>query len=169
MSHTTGEHGLLEPASTWLLEYSHGERGLTSNVATGWAQELDDDEYAETKAETLQQLQEFKASVDKMTVRPQPTCHPTQPKFALMGWAGRAAQSGSMTLQDELGAMKLAIQAAISQAFKTPEVRAKAVQPLGLARRVMRVAESRTITSSIAASTSTCSGRTLGVVSLGKP
>jgi len=60
-------------------------------------EELDDDEYAETKAETLQQLQEFKASVDKMT-------------------------SGSMTLQDELGAMKLAIQAAISQAFKTPEV-----------------------------------------------
>jgi len=35
---------------------------------------------------------------------------------------GEAVQSGSMTLQDELGAMKLAIQAAISQAFKTPEV-----------------------------------------------
>mmetsp|Transcript_25198 Transcript_25198/g.42206 ORF Transcript_25198/g.42206 Transcript_25198/m.42206 type:complete len:172 (-) Transcript_25198:131-646(-) len=58
--------------------------------------DLDDDEYAETKAETLQQLEEFKSSLHKM-------------------------MSGDITLQDELGAMKLAIQAAISQAFQTPE------------------------------------------------
>eukprot|EP00240_Pyramimonas_obovata_P014134 CAMPEP_0118933618 /NCGR_PEP_ID=MMETSP1169-20130426/12091_1 /TAXON_ID=36882 /ORGANISM="Pyramimonas obovata, Strain CCMP722" /LENGTH=203 /DNA_ID=CAMNT_0006876401 /DNA_START=61 /DNA_END=673 /DNA_ORIENTATION=+ len=60
-------------------------------------EDLDDDEYAETKAETLQQLEEFKASLQKM-------------------------MSGDITLQDELGAMKMAIQAAVSQAFQTPEV-----------------------------------------------
>eukprot|EP00854_Cymbomonas_tetramitiformis_P024623 gene24623-29951_t len=60
-------------------------------------EDLDEDEYAETKAETLQQLEEFKASLQKM-------------------------MNGDMSLQDELAAMKLAIQGAISEAFQTPEV-----------------------------------------------
>lgn len=34
----------------------------------------------------------------------------------------RKMMAGDMTLVDELGAVKLAIQAAIKQAFKTPEV-----------------------------------------------
>ncbi|KAL7976206.1 hypothetical protein Chor_008303 [Crotalus horridus] len=54
-------------------------------------------EYEETKKETLEQLSEFNDSLKKII-------------------------SGNMTLVDELGGMQLAIQAAISQAFKTPEV-----------------------------------------------
>ncbi|KAK3743419.1 hypothetical protein QZH41_011535 [Actinostola sp. cb2023] len=60
-------------------------------------EDLDDDEYEETKKETLEQLKEFKVSLDKML-------------------------AGDMTLVDDLSSMQLAIQAAISQAFKTPEV-----------------------------------------------
>ncbi|XP_077168308.1 protein LZIC [Paroedura picta] len=59
--------------------------------------ELDADEYEETKKETLEQLSEFNDSLKKI-------------------------MSGNMTLVDELSGMQLAIQAAISQAFKTPEV-----------------------------------------------
>ncbi|XP_073441112.1 protein LZIC isoform X1 [Dendrobates tinctorius] len=59
--------------------------------------ELDADEYEETKKETLEQLSEFNDSLQKII-------------------------AGNMTLVDELGGMQLAIQAAISQAFKTPEV-----------------------------------------------
>ncbi|KXJ22578.1 protein LZIC [Exaiptasia diaphana] len=60
-------------------------------------EDLDEDEYEETKKETLEQLKEFKVSLDKML-------------------------AGDMTLVDDLNSMQLAIQAAISQAFKTPEV-----------------------------------------------
>lgn len=60
-------------------------------------EELDDDEYEETKKETLEQLSEFNDSLKKI-------------------------MTGDMTLVDELSGMQLAIQAAISQAFKTPEV-----------------------------------------------
>ncbi|XP_051516600.1 protein LZIC-like [Myxocyprinus asiaticus] len=60
-------------------------------------EELEDEEYEETKKETLEQLSEFNESLKKL-------------------------MSGNMTLVDELGGMQLAIQAAISQAFKTPEV-----------------------------------------------
>ncbi|XP_006818110.1 protein LZIC-like [Saccoglossus kowalevskii] len=60
-------------------------------------EDLDDDEYEETKTETLDQLKELRDTLDKMTC-------------------------GNMTLVDELNSMQLAIQAAISQAFKTPEV-----------------------------------------------
>ncbi|KAK1340522.1 hypothetical protein QTO34_019092 [Cnephaeus nilssonii] len=60
-------------------------------------EELDADEYEETKKETLEQLSEFNDSLKKI-------------------------MSGNMTLVDELSGMQLAIQAAISQAFKTPEV-----------------------------------------------
>ncbi|CAB1329736.1 unnamed protein product [Coregonus sp. 'balchen'] len=60
-------------------------------------EDLDEEEYEETKKETLEQLSEFNESLKKMV-------------------------TGNMTLVDELGGMQLAIQAAISQAFKTPEV-----------------------------------------------
>ncbi|XP_041129560.1 protein LZIC [Polyodon spathula] len=60
-------------------------------------EELDEEEYEETKKETLEQLNEFSKSLNKI-------------------------MSGDMTLVDELSGMQLAIQAAISQAFKTPEV-----------------------------------------------
>lgn len=59
--------------------------------------ELDADEYEETKSETLEQLKEFNDSLAKM-------------------------KGGDMTLVNELNRMQLAIQAAISEAFKTPEV-----------------------------------------------
>eukprot|EP01147_Barroeca_monosierra_P010101 gene10101-2268_t len=60
-------------------------------------EDLDNDEYEETKQETIDQLKEFQESLSKMT-------------------------QGNMSLVDEIGAMQLAIQAAVSQAFKTPEV-----------------------------------------------
>ena len=59
--------------------------------------DLDADEYEETKRETLEQLKEFNESLTKM-------------------------KGGDMTLVDEVNRMQLAIQAAISEAFKTPEV-----------------------------------------------
>ncbi|XP_029291784.1 protein LZIC [Cottoperca gobio] len=60
-------------------------------------EELDEEEYEETKKETLEQLSEFNDSLKKI-------------------------MTGDMTLVDELSGMQLATQAAISQAFKTPEV-----------------------------------------------
>jgi len=60
-------------------------------------EDLDDDEYEETKSETLEQLKEFEQTLKKMV-------------------------AGDMTLVDQLSGMQLAIQAAISEAFKTPEV-----------------------------------------------
>lgn len=60
-------------------------------------EDLDDDEYEETKKETLEQLKEFEESLKNM-------------------------MAGNMTLVDQLNGMQLAIQAAISEAFKTPEV-----------------------------------------------
>jgi ABC-type transporter Mla subunit MlaD len=60
-------------------------------------EDLEEEEYEETKRETLEQLEEFNKSLQKLI-------------------------SGDMTLVDSLNAMQLAIQAAISQAFKTPDV-----------------------------------------------
>jgi hypothetical protein len=60
-------------------------------------EELDEDEYEETRKETLEQLEAFEKSLQNMT-------------------------SGNMTLMDEMSTVKLAIRAAISNAFKTPEV-----------------------------------------------
>ncbi|EGC30735.1 hypothetical protein DICPUDRAFT_157489 [Dictyostelium purpureum] len=64
-------------------------------------EELKDDisqeEYDETKEDTLNQMKEFEQSLKKM-------------------------MSGDMTLVSELGSLQLALQATISQAFKTPEV-----------------------------------------------
>lgn len=59
--------------------------------------DLDTDEYEETKQETMDQLTEFKESLDNMV-------------------------GGNLSLVDQLSGMQLAIQAAISKAFKTPEV-----------------------------------------------
>ena len=75
--------------------------------------ELTDEEYEETRSETLTQLREFQTSLAKMT-------------------------SGSMTLQSELDATRLAVQAAISDAFKTPEVIRlfASKQPAALRRRL---------------------------------
>eukprot|EP01102_Stenamoeba_stenopodia_P004922 TRINITY_DN15426_c0_g1_i1.p2 TRINITY_DN15426_c0_g1~~TRINITY_DN15426_c0_g1_i1.p2 ORF type:complete len:221 (-),score=82.90 TRINITY_DN15426_c0_g1_i1:100-675(-) len=58
---------------------------------------LDEDEYEATKSDTLQQLREFEATLKKM-------------------------MAGDVSLVDHLGGVQLAIQAAVSNAFKTPEV-----------------------------------------------
>eukprot|EP00729_Bicosta_minor_P019640 gene19640-17654_t len=60
-------------------------------------EDLDDDEYEETKQETLEQLKEFQESLTKMS-------------------------EGDMSLVTAFGAMQLAIQAAVCSAFKNPEV-----------------------------------------------
>ncbi|CAG5125240.1 unnamed protein product [Candidula unifasciata] len=59
--------------------------------------DLDPEEYDETKNETLEQLKEFQENLNRML-------------------------QGNLSLVDELNAMQLAIQAAITDAFKTPEV-----------------------------------------------
>ena len=59
--------------------------------------EMDDGEYEETRAETMQQLEEFEQSLEKM-------------------------KEGNMTLVSELNSVQLAIQTTIRNAFKTPEV-----------------------------------------------
>lgn len=59
--------------------------------------ELEDDEYEETKLETMEQLKEFDESLADLT-------------------------KGNMTLVSDLNSVQLAIQGAIRQAFKTPEV-----------------------------------------------
>lgn len=55
------------------------------------------EEYDENKSETLEQLKELNASLSKI-------------------------KEGNLSLVNELNGIQLAIQAAISQAFKTPEV-----------------------------------------------
>ena len=60
-------------------------------------EELDVDEYEATKKDTLDQLKEFETSLAKMV-------------------------AGDMTLQSELEATRMAVRAAISESFKTPEV-----------------------------------------------
>ena len=55
------------------------------------------DEYLETKQETMEQLNELNASVSKI-------------------------KEGNLSLIDDVNSIQLAIQAAISQAFQTPEV-----------------------------------------------
>ena len=63
--------------------------------------DLEVDEYEEEKADTLKQMEEFQGSLSRMQ---------------------DSAGDGGLTLVDELGAMQLAIQAAISSAFQTPDV-----------------------------------------------
>ena len=59
--------------------------------------ELEDDEYAESKAESMQELKEFEASLKEMT-------------------------EGNMDLVSDLSRIQLAIRATVKSAFKTPEV-----------------------------------------------
>ncbi|CAG0889096.1 unnamed protein product [Cyprideis torosa] len=59
--------------------------------------DLDDEEYVECKEDTLQQLKEFNETLSQM-------------------------KTGDMSLVDDINAAQLAIQAAISQAFRTPEI-----------------------------------------------
>ncbi|KAF5287744.1 hypothetical protein FQA39_LY15764 [Lamprigera yunnana] len=60
-------------------------------------EDLTSAEYQETKSDTIEQLKELNTSLTKLV-------------------------KGDISLVSELGAMQLATQAAISQAFKTPEV-----------------------------------------------
>eukprot|EP00249_Psilotum_nudum_P032050 c47173_g1_i1 orf=166-723(+) len=59
--------------------------------------DLEEEEYAHTKAETLQQLKDFEQSLGRIG-------------------------TGSITLMDEISRMKLALRAAVAEAFRTPEV-----------------------------------------------
>jgi hypothetical protein len=59
--------------------------------------ELEDDEYEETRRDTLEQMEEFDVQLKRHL-------------------------DGDMTLVSELGQLKLALQAAIKNAFQTPEV-----------------------------------------------
>lgn len=59
--------------------------------------DIDDDEYDETRKDTMEQLTEFQEKLERM-------------------------MAGDMTLVSELGQVKLALTAAIKDAFKTPEV-----------------------------------------------
>lgn len=63
----------------------------------GCRDEMTNEEYEETKEETMEQLRELNESLQRMI-------------------------SGDMTLVNQLGAMQLATQAAISAAFRTPAV-----------------------------------------------
>ena len=80
---------------------------------------MEAEEYESAKSETLKQLEEFHASLSRLMAR-----------FAETPTASRGAdrppraQAGDMTLVDSLGSVQLAIAAAISKAFKTPEARA---------------------------------------------
>jgi hypothetical protein len=62
-----------------------------------YREDLDEEEYEEMKKDTIDQLKEFSESLNKM-------------------------KEGNMTLVDDISRWQLATQAAISEAFKTPEV-----------------------------------------------
>ena len=73
-----------------------------------WRDEMSPEEYNETKQETIEQLKELNESLSKI-------------------------KQGNLSLVNDLNRMQLAIQAAVSQAFQTPEVIqmfAKKQQPL---------------------------------------
>ena len=59
--------------------------------------DMEPDEYTEARVDAMEQLKEFEASLAKMG-------------------------SGNMSLMDEMSSVRMAVRAAISQAFKTPEV-----------------------------------------------
>ncbi|EZA61646.1 hypothetical protein DMN91_009058 [Ooceraea biroi] len=77
---------------------------------------LDETDYQECKGDTMEQLREFNDSLQRMI-------------------------SGNMTLVDELGAMQLATQAAISTAFQTPAVIRMfgKREPAGLRERLLQI------------------------------
>lgn len=59
--------------------------------------ELTEEEIRETRSETMEELNEFKDNLERMT-------------------------AGDMTLMDQLSAVRLATMAAINEAFKTPDI-----------------------------------------------
>merc|ERR1711931_319166 len=79
-------------------------------------EEMEEAEYDETKNDTLDQLAEFRASLEKMS-------------------------NGDLGLVDTISAMQLAIQAAVSEAFRTPEILRMftAAQPDNLRRKLQEV------------------------------
>jgi hypothetical protein len=60
-------------------------------------EELTEQEIAETRSDTMEELNQFRDNLDRMI-------------------------AGDMTLMDHLGAVRLATMAAINEAFKTPEI-----------------------------------------------
>ena len=93
---------IIMSSHSWMLSvhvyvYSYISMMAASLITCRCRDDLDADEYEETKQETLEQLKEFSESLAKM-------------------------KGGDMTLVNELNRMQLAIQGAISEAFKTPEV-----------------------------------------------
>ena len=80
---------------------------------------MDAAEYESTKSETLKQLEEFHASLSRLMAR----VRSSAPSAACASHGPLRPQAGDMTLVDSLGSVQLAIAAAISKAFKTPEAR----------------------------------------------
>merc|ERR1711991_379662 len=82
-------------------------------------EDLDEDEYAETMEETKLQLRDFEEALTKIT-------------------------EGDVTLLDTVARMRLAVQAAIAEAFRTPEVAALFVkkQPGQLRTRLQNLDQS---------------------------
>ena len=70
---------------------------VTHMMPDGYRDDFEEDEYEETKQETLEQLKEFETTLRRM-------------------------MSGDAGLVNKIGSMQLAIQAAISQSFKNTEV-----------------------------------------------
>eukprot|EP00968_Pinguiococcus_pyrenoidosus_P010461 scaffold825_cov249-Pinguiococcus_pyrenoidosus.AAC.56 len=82
--------------------------------------EIDDEEYEGLKEETREQLRELEEQLQRMA-------------------------EGDLSLVDELGTYRLAIQAAIKEAFKTPEVLAMFAkgEPMALRGKLQQLRESR--------------------------
>ena len=87
---------------------------------------MEAEEWESTRVETLKQLEEFNASLSRMMARSRVLCACVCCSAAgltlVLCLPCATTQAGDVTLVDTLGGMKLAIQAAVSQAFKTPEV-----------------------------------------------
>lgn len=81
-------------------------------------EELEDDEYEETRRDTLEQMEEFDLQLKR-------------------------SLDGDMTLVTELGQLKLALQAAIKNAFHTPEVIRSfaAREPAALRARIAKLSQ----------------------------
>ena len=118
--------------------------------------ELDDDEYEETRKDTLEQLEvratfcgpapaalcppEYPQTPPTLArSRPPPLPLPPQEFDGQL----KRLMDGDMTLVSELGQLKLAIRAAISNAFQTPEVIKSfaAREPATLRARLVRLGE----------------------------
>ena len=109
--------------------------------------ELDDDEYEETRRDTLEQLEVRGALLPRLW-RPSPSLHPPSPlphcaRPQEFDGQLKRLMDGDMTLVSELGQLKLAIRAAISNAFQTPEVIKSfaAREPATLRARLVRLGE----------------------------